>query len=91
MNKRTDRRNSDNLNTPKEALPVSTPDVVQGRELAGPRDGLSVREAASEAQVHYQTIYTWIRNKQLPVTKFGPSGRLRIHPQDLADTVRSGR
>ena len=53
------------------------------RVLERKSDGLSVTEAAERLGVHAQTIYAWIRNGSLPVTKFGNVGR--IHPDDLAE------
>lgn len=56
-------------------------------EIKSAKDGLSVREAAIRIGVSYQTIHNWIRQGDLPVTRFGK--RIwRIDPEDL-DALRS--
>lgn len=63
-------------------------DQREARPLASRTDGLSVKDAAKQANVHVQTVYGWIRNGDLPVTRFGPNrGVYRIHPQDLQDVA----
>lgn len=48
-------------------------------------DGLTLAAAARELGVHVQTIYNWTRAGRLPVTRFGPTGRIvRVHRDDLA-------
>lgn len=49
-------------------------------------DGLSVTQAAEKLGMHRQTIYGWIKDRRLPVTRFGSGPRpiVRIHPDDLA-------
>lgn len=59
------------------------------RQLTSARDGLSVQEAADRIGMHPQSIYKWIRDGDLRVTRFGPrGGTMRIHPADLDDLVR---
>lgn len=56
----------------------------RGTPLERKTDGLSINEAAKQLGVHAQTVRNWIRNGQLPVTRFGPNrGVIRIHPEDI--------
>lgn len=56
------------------------------------RDGINVREAASRLGVSYQSVHNWIAAGLLPVTRFGPTGRIiRIDPQDLEKVRRPQR
>jgi excisionase family DNA binding protein len=65
--------------------PVATP-------LQRADEGLTIKEAADRIGVSKQTIHNWIDDPRdpLPVTRFGPSGRIvRIHPDDLQAMIRT--
>jgi excisionase family DNA binding protein len=47
----------------------------------GSDESLSLDEAAQQLDVHYQTIYRWVRAGKLPAEKV--DGRYRIHPDEL--------
>jgi len=47
-------------------------------------EGLTLRAAAEKLGVHYNTVGKWVKDGSLPVTRFGPHGRIvRVHPDDL--------
>lgn len=61
-------------------------DVVDDATL--PRDALDLRDAAAELDVHYQTIYRWVRSGRLPASLVG--GKYLVDRSAL-ETVRSTR
>jgi MerR family transcriptional regulator, light-induced transcriptional regulator len=55
-------------------------------EVTGPGDDLlELREAASSAGVHYQTVYRWVRSGRLPANLIG--GKYFVAAEDVASIV----
>ena len=51
-------------------------------------EGMTCVAASRLVGVHYNTIYAWIRDGHLPVSRFGPQGRIvRISHEDLVATA----
>lgn len=64
---------------------MTPPDTV-GRVVQNANEGLSVTAAARYLGVSRGSIYNWIHQGALKVTKFGPTGAIvRIHQADLDD------
>jgi excisionase family DNA binding protein len=52
--------------------------------LRSAEEGMSLRDCAAHLGVHYNTVGKWVKDGLLPVTRFGPYGRIvRVHPDDL--------
>ncbi|CAN5803317.1 hypothetical protein BH23CHL2_BH23CHL2_27440 [soil metagenome] len=57
--------------------------------MASQYNWLTVREVASELQVHEETVRRWIRNGELSALKFGgPRTMYRVRPADLSAFMR---
>lgn len=51
--------------------------------MTGSSEPLTLHEAADRLDVHYMTVYRWVRLGMLPASKVG--GTWRVDPADLAD------
>jgi excisionase family DNA binding protein len=78
-----------NLNRRKAAAPARPlPAPTRGQVVAMPVELLTVRQAATFAQVSQPTIRRWIRDEGLRAYRSKERGRVRIDKVDLVNFLK---